>query len=70
MNHTTPRRLTVATVAPVVDGTARIAPYPMGTWFSRWHHVYTAAPAAIASGIDADVLTHQLPRPSALTTAA
>jgi len=68
VNHTTPRRLTVATVAPVVDGTARIAPHPMGTWFSRWHHLYTAAPAA--SLADVDATTHVLPRPSTLSTAA
>lgn len=68
MNHTTPRQLTVATVAPVVDGAVRIAPRPMGTWFSRWHHVYTATPTTTLA--DVGVTTHLLPRPSALTAAA
>ena len=66
MNHTTPRRLTAASVAPIKDGTPRVAPQPLGTWFTRWHHVYATEPVPAAT----TTVTPTLPRPSALTIAA
>lgn len=68
MNPTTPERLTTAGVAPCIDGIRRPAPQPMGTWFSRWHHLYTQAPTPVAAADDSTVTP--LPRPSQLTTAA
>lgn len=68
MKPTTPTRLTVETIAPLVAGTPAPAQQPLGTWFSRWHHVYSAAPATPAMADDAR--TPALPRRANLTTAA
>lgn len=40
----------------------------LGTWLSRWHHLYTEVPMP-ADGVDDSAVT-PLPRPSQLTTAA
>ena len=66
MNNTTPRPLTVDSVAPIVNGIPTPAPQPMGTWFTRWHHLYTEAPAATAGSGTAPTL----PERSQLTVAA
>jgi hypothetical protein len=68
VNNTTPRRLTCASIAPLVDGEPRIAPQGLGTWFSRWHHLYTERPVPTATVTGA--VTALLPRPSVFTTAA
>ncbi len=44
--ETTPR-LTVASVAPVIDGRRRPAPQPLGTWMTRWYAVYQHTPATV-----------------------
>lgn len=66
MNNTTPRPLTVDSVAPVINGIPTPAPQPMGTWFTRWHHIY-AEPAAEAPEL---APTPTLPERSQLTVAA
>lgn len=66
MNPTTPR-LTVETVAPTVGDTS-VAPQPLGTWFSRWHRLYTHTPAE-TDGTSPSTAS-ALPRTSQFTTAA
>jgi hypothetical protein len=41
-------RLTVESIAPVIDGTVRPAPQPLGTWMSRWASIYLDAPTTAA----------------------
>jgi hypothetical protein len=53
-------RLTVDAIAPVVDGTLRPAPQPLGTWMSRWACIY----------LDAAPATSVLPAPAALADLA
>lgn len=66
MNPTTPR-LTVETVAPTIGDTCA-APQPLGTWFSRWHQLYTHTPAP--SEAAPHELASALPRTTHFTTAA
>lgn len=52
-----PTRLTVASVAPVVDGRRRPAPQPLGTWMSRWATaVYLTPPPAVPARVDAPMV--------------
>lgn len=46
MTTTAPRRLTIDTIAPIIDGVTRTAPAPMGTWLSRWGFIYSGADLA------------------------
>ena len=66
MNPTTPR-LTVETIAPTVGDTS-VAPQPLGTWFSRWHRLYTHPSAA--ADAPSPSTGSALPRTSQFTTAA
>lgn len=68
MNPTTPRRLTVDCIAPTIAGAPQPAPQPLGTWFSRWHHVYADVPAPTVTLGSIDVTA--LPRPATFTIAA
>lgn len=68
MNNTTPRRLTCTTIARSANGEPRIAPQPLGTWFSRWHHLYLGAPVAPADSVE--TVPHLRARPTGLTHAA
>lgn len=40
-------RITVASVAAEIDGKRRPAPQPLGTWMTRWYHMYRATPAIV-----------------------
>lgn len=66
MNPTSPR-LTVETIAPTVGDTS-VAPQLLGTWFTRWHGLYTHTPATTDSTTPS--FASALPRPSHFTTAA
>lgn len=66
MNHTTPR-LTVETIAPTAGDTTA-APQPLGTWFSRWHRLYTSTPATTEA--TSTSTASALPRTTQFTTAA
>jgi hypothetical protein len=39
-------RLTVESIAPVINGEVRPAPQPLGTWMSRWASIYLDAPSS------------------------
>jgi hypothetical protein len=53
----------------VTSHTTSVTPAATGTWFSRWHHVYTTAPQ---QHLVEDLLTSvtPLPRPSHVAPAA
>lgn len=44
-----PQRLTVASMAPVINGRRRPAPQPLGTWMTRWYAAYQQTPALVAA---------------------
>lgn len=68
MSATTARRLTVDSVAPVIDGVTHTAPQPLGTWMSRWAFVYGSAD--IAHPLEAPGTTmHVRPLPAGRTAA-
>lgn len=46
--ETTPR-LTVASVAPMIDGRRRPAPQPLGTWMTRWYAIYQQTPTVTST---------------------
>lgn len=50
-NHPQEAAITAESVAAVVDGTARVARQPLGTWMTRWSAIYLDAPA-VARDID------------------
>ena len=52
------RRLTVASIAPVVDGRRRPAPQPLGTWMSRWATALYLDPQApaVPAPVDAAIV--------------
>ncbi|MBK9739052.1 MAG: hypothetical protein IPO93_06000 [Actinobacteria bacterium] len=40
------RRLSVESIAPLIDGIAHPAPQPLGTWMTRWSFLYSEADVA------------------------
>ncbi len=62
MNPTNPDR------RPVESTTHTPGPQPFGTWFGRWHRIYTDVPAPVAA-VDSGS-TPTLPGRGSLTVAA